>query len=374
MSVWVRLITQVHQVLVAFYPSGFRSEFGEEMQEVFAAVLTEDQHPGGERTWQRVWREFYDLPGSIVQAHLRARRRKMPVTGFIEEEPLPHSEMLAALIIFILPLFSIFFSMIALTGIRLPPWTGYFLIILFWGAVFFALGLAVIRGLPRWSLSYLGFVLIPGIFLSLSPVIGRWLYPNFIQAFGPRSFWSVPGRIIYLGIFDFIIWYVVLLSTLILVNLLRLLPYTRAVWQRIRADWTQLSFMIYGGLVFGVLLLFEEYRHEDVWKFMAWASLALGAWWYLRAKGQKQRLLALMGGATGALWIVALAKWVLIPLQAWPTGYPVAPSETSRWVETSTAIIHWLWILIVMMAPALLNLLPQAPGPLVPTNEDPLTS
>jgi len=35
----------------------------------------------------------------------------------------------------------------------------------------------------------------------------------------------------------------VLLGAFILVNILRLFPYTRAVWKRIRADWTQLSFM-----------------------------------------------------------------------------------------------------------------------------------
>ena len=136
--------------------------------------------------------------------------------------------------------------------------------------------------------------------------------------------------------------FLILLSALILVNLLRLLPYTRGVWQRIRADWTQLSFMLYGGLVFGILLAFDEYRHEELWKFIAWICLALGAWLYLRAKGQKQRILALIGGATGAMWIVALAKWMLIPLQKWPTGYPVSPSETTRWVETGSAMVGWV--------------------------------
>ena len=164
--------------------------------------------------------------------------------------------------------------------------------------------------------------------------------------------------------------FMILLGALILVIFFRLLPYTRGVWQRIRADWTQLSFMLYGGLVFSIIFVFDEYHHEELWKFMAWTSLALGAWFYLRAKGQMQRILALLGGATGAMWIVALAKWGLIPLQKWPTGYPVAPSETSRWAETGSAMVNWVWILLMLLAPALLNWLPQAPSPIVSKKED----
>lgn len=368
MSSWVRLITKVYRMLLAFYPPRFRAEFGEEMEDVFTTALTEVQPPGGKQPWRLFWREIRDWPGSVLQEHLRARRRKMSANGFIEEKQLPRSELLAALIIFLLPLFTIF-----VTGINPPQWMDYFLLILFWGGVLFALGLAISKRLPPWSLPYLGFVLMLGIILSRYDRFWSWIYPYFIQSFGPRSYWPLPIRIIYVGVFGFIVLFSILLSALVLVNLLRLLPYTRGVWQRIRADWTQLSFMLYGGLVFGILLVFDEYRYEDVWKFVAWLCLALGAWLYLRAKGQKQRILALIGGATGAMWIVALAKWVLIPLQKWPTGYPVAPSEATRWVETGGAMIGWAWILIMLIAPALLNLLPQAPSPIVSKEEDSVT-
>ena len=56
---------------------------------------------------------------------------------FIEEKPLPRSELLAAMIIFLLPLISIFAS----TDINLPQVDGLCsCVILFWGAVLFALG------------------------------------------------------------------------------------------------------------------------------------------------------------------------------------------------------------------------------------------
>jgi hypothetical protein len=122
------------------------------------------------------------------------------------------------------------------------------------------------------------------------------------------------------------------------------------------------------------MLMFDEYHYADVWRSMAWICLALGAWLYLRAKGQRQRILALICGATGAMWIVALAKWILIPLQNWPTGYPVAPSEITRWVETGSTMIGWLWILIMLLAPALLSLLPKSPDPVVPSERSPVTA
>ena len=86
-----------------------------------------------------------------------------------------------------------------------------------------------------------------------------------------------------------------------------------------------------------------------------------------------QRILALIGGATAAMWIVALAKCVLIPLQDWQSRYSVIPMETLRWVETSGAIIGWVWILIMLIAPALLNVLPRAPSPIVSKEENPVT-
>jgi len=289
-------------------------------------------------------------------------------TNLAEEKSLARSELLAALTIFLLPLFSI----VVVTGIDLPLWTNYLTMILFLGAVIFALGLAIIKRLPSWSLPYLGFMLMLGMILGQYYRLWVWIYPLFLNSFGPRSSWAPTIQVVYACILEALSWLTIFLSALILVNLLRLLPYTRGVWQRIRADWTQLSFLLYGTLVFYIMLTFEEYRYDEIWQFAAWSCLALGAWFYLRAKAQKQRILALAGGATAALWITTLGKWILVPLQEWPTGYPIAPSEASRWVETSYTFISWVSFMIVMLAPALVNMLP--PKPIVTQKEeDPIT-
>jgi hypothetical protein len=65
-SGWVHLTTRGYRLLLAFYPSGFRAEFAEEMQDVFATALTEVQQPGGERPWRLFWREIRGWPGSVL--------------------------------------------------------------------------------------------------------------------------------------------------------------------------------------------------------------------------------------------------------------------------------------------------------------------
>jgi hypothetical protein len=330
------------------------------MKDDFQSALIETQRPDSEHSLQLLWRELRQWPGSVLQEHLRVRRSKMFSNKVMDEKPMTHRELLAAMIFFLLPIFSI----LLVTDTKSLQWMDYILLILFWGSIIFAVGLAISRRVPRWSLPYLGFISMVGIIAAGTDRFWGWIFPYFIKSFGSRTVWPLSVRIIYVGIFGFIMTIMILLSAMILVNLLRLLPYTRSVWIRIRADWTQLSFMLYGGLVFTIMLLFDEYRHEEIWKFIAWTCLALGAWSYLRVKSQKRRILSLLSGATGAMWIVAIAKWVLVPLQKWPTGYPIAPSETTRWLETSSAMLDWVWILIMLMAPALLNLLPS------PTNSD----
>ncbi|MEJ2599447.1 MAG: hypothetical protein P8Z00_14015 [Anaerolineales bacterium] len=279
----------------------------------------------------------------------------------LAEKPLMRSEWLAAMLLFLLPPLIIpIMSYLSLTGANIPWWLDNFALLLLLVLLILALGFGIIKGLPRWSLSYLGFLLMTGIILALSDRLWGWIYPTFLQSFGARSLWSLAVRFLYQGVFAVIVLFSMLLSALILVTILRLLPYYANLWQRIRADWTQLSFLFYGGLVLGILFTFDEYHYDQVWLFLAWTSLAVGAWFYLRARQPRRRILALVGGVTAAMWIVALAKWVLIPLQAWPDGFPVAPSPATRWFETGSALIDWGLIVLMLCMPALLNLLPTS--------------
>ena len=358
MNRWARVAMKLYRALLAFYPQGFRSVFGEEMQDDFQSAVLEVECSSGKHAWQLLWREFRHWPGSIWREHLRARRM-IPSYGFIDEKPLQRSELLAAMMLFLLPMVSIFST----TGIHLPNWTNILLVFTFWGCIIFSVGLAVAKRLPRWSLSYLGVLLIIGIIFGQFDRAWAWTYPYFIQSFGPRSMWPLGIRIIYGGGGTLTFILSILLEALILVSLLRLLPYTRIIWLRIRTDWTQLSFLLYGSIVFLVIFAFEEYRHDEIWKVAAWASLSLGAWLHLQAKRQKQRILALICGASGAMWIITIGTWVLIPLQDWQERYSLISMQDLRWTDTSVAIIGWICILIIMVAPALLNFLPHTSSP-----------
>jgi hypothetical protein len=358
------LMTQLYRLMLACYPAEFRAEFGAEMEDVFSTALTHVQQSDGERSWWLIWREIRDWPGSLWRAHLHVRKRKMASNGSVAEKPLPRKELLAALLIFLLP----FAGPLGSVGNR-PEWLEVSLGILFGGALLFGLGIAVVKRLPRWSLPYLGVVLMPAVLVAAYPRLWGWLNPRFLMSFGPRASWSLSTRILYSGVADYLALFLTLLSALLLANVLRLLPYTRGVWQGIRSDWTALSFLLYGGLVILVDILFEAYRYDNTWRFFAWISLALGAWLYLRANGQKQRILALLGGTTCALWIVAVAKWVLIPLQQ---HWLMVPSELTRWHETSMALVSWVGIVLLLLAPAVLSLLPPASGRTVSEGGEPV--
>jgi hypothetical protein len=271
-------------------------------------------------------------------------------------KPLSGIDWLAAFVIFILPLTGSVIPRIAM-GYDLPNWTGYILLSFFLGSVIFALVLAVFSGLPRWSLSYFGFFLTIITFYTIG--LGLWgllVVPPWIFIFGPRDSWSLPVSLLYNGLMVAFMWFIVLLVAIIIFNLLRHWPRIHSLWRHIREDWTHLSFLVYGGLIFYIWLIFDEYRYEDSWIFVAFVCLAICAWFYLRAKGQNMRILALISGVTASLWVVTVGKWILVPMQNWPVNI-----ESERIFETLRTIGSWIVTIAALMAPALLKLLPPSP-------------
>jgi hypothetical protein len=92
-------------------------------------------------------------------------------------------------------------------------------------------------------------------------------------------------------------------------------------------------------------------------------GLALGAWLYLRAGSQKMRILSLIGGATVSLWIVTIGTWVIIPLQLqWIRN----PTPDIRLEQTAAVPAIWIAAILILLAPALLTLLPPKANRAVP--------
>jgi hypothetical protein len=226
------------------------------------------------------------------------------------------------------------------------------------GSIIFAFVLAVVRGLPRWSLSYFGFFLTILTFYTIG--LGLWgllVVPPWMLIFGPMDSWSLPVSLLYNGLMVAFMWFIVLLAAIIVINLLKHWPRFHTLWLHIREDWTHLSFLLYGGSVFYIWLIFDEYQKEDSWVFAAFVCLSIGAWFYLRAKGQSMRILALICGVTAALWVVTVGKWILVPMQNWPVNI-----ESERIFESLRTIGSWIVTIAALMAPALLTLLPSPPN------------
>jgi hypothetical protein len=343
--------------LLACYPAKFRAEFGGEMKAVFATAVYEARRSGRSHLLKLLSRELRKWPAAVLDAHFQERRGKMSNLSEMEIfHPIKRSELVAALTIFLLP------PILLLINLVTDGWLLKFSPLLFFGIAFSPLVLAIVKGLPRWSPPYLGVLLFWFmVFGSYRPIWGIW---DRITSYGllftrdPFS-WSPLTRGFGLGVMATIMWIIILLSAVLLVNILRIFPRTRSLWQRIRLDWTQLSFLVYGGVILNILFIFEEYQHDEPWQIASWVILAVGCWLYLRSRDKRQRILILLGGVTLAMWVVAVGKWVLVPIQDWGPFFQRHPAETERWVEFWWTLAEWVGILIVLLIPALLGLLPR---------------
>jgi hypothetical protein len=354
-----RLVPRMYQALLACYPPDFRNQFGEEMEFVFRTAAGNAAQDGWPYLTEYFWRELKDWPTSVLKEHLQTRRNQMAAHDpFALPKP---RELLAALTIFLIPaLATLLLEILGVANLDiLPEWAGPFLGIIFLGSLIVPLVLAIVRGFPQWSSPYLGVLLVGFAFFGVFWWVWGLIYPSVTRWLGNMYSWTLSVRIFVQGMQAALIWLLVLLSAFILVSVLRLLPHTRAVWERIRQDWTQLSLIIYGGLVIHILLIFDEYQQEELWLIAAWLSLAVGCWLYFHSSEPTQRILILICGATLAMWIVGVGKWVLVPLQNWGPWFERYAPETERWFESLRTLADWFCLVVALVIPAILNLLPQ---------------
>ena len=133
----------------------------------------------------------------------------------------------------------------------------------------------------------------------------------------------------------------------------------RPFYLRLRDDWTLLSFGLYGAMVMAVHMALEDYPHphKQLYIFVASLILAAGAWVYLRSAHLWQRSLALFAAITLSMAVAATGRAILYanPL-LWP---PAAPRSFTWQSEALCTVFSWGWLVAVVMAPALLSLLPH---------------
>lgn len=359
----MRLIAWLYSIGLNLYPDSFRGEFGEEMRSVFNNSLMETKGDHAGQPIRILWRELRDLPGLVLQEHFRERKLLMTLDGNINDGiQMDRIAWFFAMLIFILPLLIPVLGFIETVGSTMPSWLNPLIGLILLGIPALGLLYSLVNGFPRWSLPYLGFALMIALVITRFDRIFTWIYPHFFRSFGFIGNWPVGLRIAYNGLFTIIFSILLLLSGVVLISVLRFIPYTSKIWQRFRQDWTQLSFLFYGSFILMIFIEFDEYQYAEIFTFWTFVSLSIGAWIYLTAETRKTQVISLAGGITIAMLIVTISKWILIPYQMWPEGYPISPSEATRWLSMIGATLTWLGMMIVLFAPALVNVLSGKPA------------
>lgn len=352
MSGWARLATKFYCLLLSCYPAKFRAEFSDEMELIFSTTIEEAQKESALKFLTFFGRELRDWPVAVWQEHLRsgkgqAMNQNNPAWGSLNTK-----ELLVGLTLFVLPIFSPILKVI----FGYTPFINnvsyiFTLMILIIGLFVIIFGLK--KGFPRWSIPYLGVSITTVVMLqAVYPIWG--LFYQDVQKLVHYSDKTLVARIQYSALLNGFFWLVPFVILIFLILFLRIWPRTRKLAQRIRLDWTLFSFMIYGGVVFQLELVFEEYAYDEPWKIACRICLALGAWVYFKNADHRKRILALLTGVTLTYWIAAIGKWILLPLQSWGAWYGY-DHWTYRRVELGSTLAEWGWVLFFMLLPALLT-------------------
>jgi hypothetical protein len=168
------------------------------------------------------------------------------------------------------------------------------------------------------------------------------------------------GRLFLNAFWEGVVWLSLLLMIACSILVLTLIPRFRSWFKNLKEDWTQLSYLLYGGSMIALVMTFEEFRYQEPYALIALLCLAGGAWGYLRSQRRWRGFLSLLAGVTLAMWISAAGIWLLVPAQDWSGWFHSRSTESERWFEAQRALIAWAWMVAVIALPAILKLIPHS--------------
>ncbi len=352
----VRWAVRAHAALLRLYPAGFRATFGEEIQAVFVQAAGEAAGRGPAALATLLLRELVDLPEAALGERLRELRSGRQASDEPQAEPLARHEALAALAVFLIPAGFIVLRVAppSLVGKIVPP---AMLALLFVG-----LAAGLVKRIPRWSLPYFGLVIAAVVFLFLFQWEAQRIAVQLASRFVVQPSEEL-GRLLLVTFWEGVVWLSLLALVAFSVQLLSLVPRFRSLTRRLAQDWTQLSYLLYGGSMLGLVLSLEEYRYAEPVALVAVACLAAGGWSYLRSSRPSRGFVRLLAGATLAMWVAAAGRWLLVPYQDWGGWFAWHPQQAERWFEAEQTLIAWAWMMVVMALPALLQRLSRGGKP-----------
>jgi hypothetical protein len=347
-------LIHLYRALLNLYPRGFKAEFSDEMEGLFADLVSESLTRRG--LLKLLWTELAHLPGEALRQHLHEHAERCAESGDRAdgwEGPATRAEMMVALGVFILPALAIWFK----SGLNVTSgWLAGILTILFF--------LGVQRGFPRWSLPYFGLALSAVSFVFIFQWAADLAAPSVISYLGAAPH-NESTHLLLQVFWAGLMWLSLFMLVLAVFGILTLFRRFRSLLTRIRQDWTLVSYILYAGAMFMLALAFNQYRYDRPYAIASTFCLMTGAWLYLRSSQRWKRTLSLVAGLTLAMWTAAFGLWSggfwqnLSHWQSWGS------LENERWFEGLRTILAWGWMIIAICAPALLRFLPR-PDPQKP--------
>jgi hypothetical protein len=348
------LFVQIYKSLLSLYPRDYRVSFAAEMVEVFRQSVADAAQQGRSNSWIVFLRELSDLPMATTKEHLSSLANRISTNAAHWkglENVVTRKELVLTLAAFTIPL----------VILLLNNSTEYLTQVLPAALIFigFVIVAGLLRELPRWCLPYLGLALSIITFL----VVFNWLSDQILPTIPP---WLGPGpreqttRLLWQGLLTGMMWFslfIVVLGIWLLHGFVRYLR--RLEWPTLQGDWTQVSFVIYGGAMTALVLLFKDFQSKEPFVLTSLLCLATGAWFYLRSSRYWQRLLALLTGITLSFGIAAAGIYLMVPLQPWSWGSLWNTPETERWFEAWRVVLVWVWLTFFLLAPGITKYLRQ---------------
>lgn len=358
-------LSRFYSALLHFYPRDFREEYGAEMQAVFEEAVRDAAQAGDLALMWLLLREVRDLPREALREHRRERSKRAMETQPAHPrtvEPVSRRGMLAAPAVFLIP--SAVSVLPNLLVFILPDFLNYssptvivfrsVLLLVSFVTLPILMIAGLVKGLPRWALPLAGLVVALAWYVLLS-LMGKMWWSGWLPA---HRVGDEEARLFWVFINAGFTWLNYLLAAILVTAVAAAVPPLRRHFWKWGRDWTQLSFLLYGVVLPSVWLAFEEYQYDEPFQALSALFLAVGAWVYLRACSPRGRLLALMAGVAGAMSVVAIGQWLIVPMQDWPVWFGWHPPEIERWVVSLSTLFEMGWMLIALAAPSLVRLIP----------------
>ena len=339
MSPIITSLVYTYSKLLLLYPTRFQEEFAEEMRVVFMDVMADAARDGKSHLAVVFLGELLRLPMSILQEHWHeAEQKELKMIGGkdtnselrMSTQANPR-ESLAGTMPFALFGFACMLASVL-------PFQFRNIYMVFFTLVLIGLALGLIKGVPRWTYSYLGWSMLMSWWWMALPIAAYRDYSSitYNQLLGLRS-WLPLLLAIGLALF-------------ISRSFIPLRRLTAGVWQH----WTYLSLMMYTFVAF-TQLIYDENHHPYLIAFMIGStiSISVGAWAFLQSTSVWKKLLSLIFGFVFASVIgsISYATW------DWATYYGFPPTTPEPWYVAAVKafLISPIWV-VVLFWPALVGL------------------